>query len=56
MLLNKHAEQKTVDGHAAVVRNGYLPERELQTAIGPVTVKLQKYVVKMALQCLFVLH
>ena len=33
MLLNKHA---------AVVRKGYLPERELQTAIGPVTVKIPK--------------
>ena len=27
------------DGRAAVVRNGYQPERDLQTGIGPVTVK-----------------
>lgn len=30
------------DGRAAVVRNGYQPERELQTGIGPLTVKLPK--------------
>jgi len=30
------------DGRAAVVRNGHLPERKLQTGIGPVTVKVPK--------------
>lgn len=30
------------DGRAAVVRNGYHPEREIQTGIGPVTVKVPK--------------
>ncbi len=30
------------DGKAAVVRNGYHPEREIQTGIGPVTVKIPK--------------
>ena len=30
--------QSLLDGHQAVVRNGYLPERELQTGIGPVPV------------------
>lgn len=30
------------DGRAAVVRNGYQPEREIQTGIGPVTVKVPK--------------
>jgi len=30
------------DGKAAVVRNGYQPEREIQTGIGPVTVKIPK--------------
>lgn len=30
------------DGRAAVVRNGYQPERNLQTGIGPVTVKVPK--------------
>lgn len=29
-------------GRAAVVRNGYQPEREIQTGIGPVTVKVPK--------------
>lgn len=28
------------DGRAAVVRNGHQPERELQTGIGPVTIKV----------------
>lgn len=30
------------DGRAAVVRNGHHPEREIQTGIGPVTVKVPK--------------
>lgn len=30
------------DGRAAVVRNGHLPEREIQTGIGPVQVKIPK--------------
>jgi transposase-like protein len=30
------------DGKAAVVRNGYHPERDIQTGIGPVTVKIPK--------------
>ena len=30
------------DGRAAVVRNGHQPERELQTGIGPVSVKVPK--------------
>lgn len=30
------------DGKAAVVRNGYQPERDIQTGIGPVTVKIPK--------------
>ena len=30
------------DGRAAVVRNGYLPERDIQTGIGPVKVKVPK--------------
>jgi transposase-like protein len=41
-LLAEHAERRTVDGAAGVVRNGYLPERELQTGIGPVTVRIPK--------------
>jgi len=30
------------DGRASVVRNGYQPERQIQTGIGPVTVKIPK--------------
>jgi transposase-like protein len=41
-LLSAHADRKLDDGRASVVRNGYLPERELQTGIGPVTVKIPK--------------
>jgi putative transposase len=39
----KHYDgQKTPDGHAVVVRNGHHPERDIQTGIGPVTVKVPK--------------
>lgn len=41
-LLASHAARITDAGRAAVVRNGYLPERPLQTGIGPVTVKIPK--------------
>ena len=41
-LLAGHAARVTEAGRAAVVRNGYLPERQLQTGIGPVTVKIPK--------------
>ena len=41
-LLVKHSERFTEAGTKGVVRNGYLPERELQTGIGAVTVKIPK--------------
>ncbi len=41
-LLSSHAGRVTDEGRAAVVRNGYLPERQVQTGIGPVTVKIPK--------------
>jgi putative transposase len=41
-LLVQHSERRTADGKAGVVRNGYLPERELQTGVGPVTVQIPK--------------
>jgi len=41
-LLGEHSERQTEDGKAGVVRNGYLPERKLQTGIGPVTVQIPK--------------
>ncbi len=41
-LLSQHSGRRTGDGNAVVVRNGHLPERELQTGLGPVTVKIPK--------------
>lgn len=40
--LTRFSDQVTEKGHAAIVRNGYLPTRELQTGIGPVTVQIPK--------------
>ena len=37
-----YSERKTENGHAGVVRSGYLPERSIQTGVGPVTVKIPK--------------
>ncbi len=39
--LERHADQQ-IDGKAAVVRNGYLPERTIQTGLGEVEVKVPK--------------
>ena len=41
-LLSQHGGRRTETGNAGVVRNGYLPERELQTGLGPVTVQIQR--------------
>ena len=41
-LLSEHAERRLSDGRAGVVRNGHLPEREIQTGLGPVSVKIPK--------------
>jgi len=41
-LLAKYQDCRTQSGHAGVVRNGYLPERELQTGLGPIRVKIPK--------------
>ena len=41
-LLSQHNDRRTEKGNAGVVRNGYLPERELQTGLGPVTVQIPK--------------
>lgn len=38
----QHQERRLEDGRAAVVRNGTHPAREIQTGIGPVTVKVPK--------------
>lgn len=41
-LLALHSERRTDAGTAGVVRNGFLPARELQTNLGPVTVRIPK--------------
>jgi transposase-like protein len=41
-LLEEHAERRLSDGRQAVVRNGYLPARTIQTGIGDVEVKVPK--------------
>ncbi len=40
--LAQYADTTLEDGRQAVVRNGYLPERTVQTGIGDVTVKVPK--------------
>ena len=42
LLLQAHEEQRLPDGRQAVVRNGYLPERSIQTGIGDVDIKVPK--------------
>ena len=41
-LLEQYANVRTLSGKKAVVRNGYLPERDVLTAAGPVAVKVPK--------------
>nr|WP_257806728.1 IS256 family transposase [Burkholderia glumae] len=41
-MLEQYSNVKTIDGRRAVVRNGYLPEREIVTAVGPVPVQVPK--------------
>lgn len=41
-LLEHYGNVKTLTGQRAVVRNGYLPEREVLTAVGPVPVQVPK--------------
>jgi transposase-like protein len=41
-LLEQYENVKTLTGQRTVVRNGYLPEREVLTAVGPVAVKVPK--------------
>src|SRR5512143_3843099 len=37
--IERHAAERDAAGHRMVVRNGYSPEREIQTGIGPVKVR-----------------
>lgn len=41
-LLDQHASTRLIDGRQAVVRNGHLPERTVQTGIGDVEIKVPK--------------
>jgi transposase-like protein len=41
-ILSQYASLKNESGHQQIVRNGYLPEREIQTGIGPIKVKVPK--------------
>ena len=40
VFLADYAHLTLGNGHRRVVRNGYLPEREIQTGIGPVSVRM----------------
>jgi len=40
--LERYSDRRTGTGLAGVVRNGFLPARELQTNLGPVTVRIPK--------------
>ncbi len=42
VFLQQHADRRDVLGRAAVVRNGYLPEREVLSGIGPVAVRMPR--------------
>ena len=42
-LLEQHCERRTADGRAGVVRSGYLPKRELQTGVGPVSIRIPRF-------------
>jgi len=40
--MEQYSNQSTNEGRASVVRNGYLPDREILTGIGSVPVKMPK--------------
>lgn len=42
VLLGEYSNVSDLEGRKAVVRNGYLPEREIVTALGPVSVRIPK--------------
>jgi putative transposase len=41
-LFAQYADRRDSQGRKAIVRNGYLPEREVQTGIGSVPVKVPR--------------
>jgi hypothetical protein len=51
-LMERFANVKTLQGQCAVVRNGYLPEREVLTAAGPIAVKVPKVTAVVGLRIL----
>jgi putative transposase len=40
--IDKNRSLKTANDKAAIVRNGYLPERTIQTGLGDIAVKVPK--------------
>ena len=42
LMLKKQAQNRLPDGRLAVVRNGYLPERTIQTGLGDVEINIPK--------------
>lgn len=42
ILLEQYANKQLADGRQAIVKNGYLPERTIQTGIGDVSIKVPK--------------
>jgi len=40
--MDQYSNQSTNEGRSSVVRNGYLPDREILTGIGSVPVKMPK--------------
>ena len=55
-LLARFEDRRTAEGRAGVVRNGYHPERAIQTGIGPVTVKIPKVRAKSGTPVLSLIH
>ncbi len=41
-LLSQYTALRDPNGHQLIVRNGYLPERDILTGIGSVTIKVPK--------------
>ena len=41
-MLAEHEEYRLPDGRSAIVRNGYLPERTIQTGLGDVDIRVPK--------------
>lgn len=40
--IHQHGSTKTDEGKTVVVRNGYLPERTIQTGLGDIEIKVPK--------------